>query len=153
MSARGWAVYAVDTRAHGRSPGAKVHVQRFDEFLEDVRSMLAAVRARRSDGPVFLLGHSQGGLVLLQYALRQPEDLAPIVVASPFLAAQPALRRSATFRLPRAVLRCVAPHPRLPSGVDPEAIYRDPEVVKAYVQDPCGIGTAERACPCPRLSG
>jgi lysophospholipase len=136
MSARGWAVYAVDTRAHGRSPGAKVHVQRFDEFLEDVRSMLAAVRARRSDGPVFLLGHSQGGLVVLQYALRQPERLARIVVTSPSLDAQPALRRSATFRLASAVLRCVVPHLRLTSGVDPEGIYRDPEVVKAYGQDP-----------------
>src|SRR5437867_12012841 len=44
LAARGWAAYAVDTRAHGRSPGPKVHLRRFDEFLEDVRSMLAAVR-------------------------------------------------------------------------------------------------------------
>jgi lysophospholipase len=136
LAERGWAVYAVDTRAHGRSPGAKVHVRRFDEFLEDVRSMLAAVRARHPEGPVFLLGHSQGGLVVLQYALRQPEGLTGIVVTSPFLDAHPALRPSAGFRLALAALQWVAPHLRLPSGVDPGAISRDPEVVQAYVQDP-----------------
>jgi acylglycerol lipase len=136
LATLGWAVYALDTRGHGRSPGAKVHVRRFDEFLEDVGTMLAAVRERHPGLPVFLIGHSQGGLVVLQYALRQPRGLAGIVVSSPFLDTHPALRPSKVFRLALAVLLRVAPRVRLPSGVDPRAISRDPEVVKAYVQDP-----------------
>lgn len=136
LAARGWAAYALDTRAHGRSPGPKVHVGRFEEFLEDVGSMLAAVRERHPGLPVFLIGHSQGGLVVLQYALRQPWGLAGIVATSPFLDTHPSLRPSRAFRLALAVLRRIAPRLRLPSGVDPRRVSRDPEVVKAYVQDP-----------------
>lgn len=135
-AARGWAAYAFDARAHGRSPGPKVHVRRFEEFLEDVRSMLALVRERHPGLPVFLLGHSQGGLVVLLYALRHPEGLAGIAVTSPFLDTHPARRPSAAFRLALAVLLRVAPRLLLPSGADPRLVSRDPAVVKAYVEDP-----------------
>jgi acylglycerol lipase len=136
MAARGWATYAHDARAHGRSPGRKVHVRRFEEFLEDLRAMLALVRERHPGLPVVLLGHSQGGLVVLLHALRRPEGLAGIAVTSPFLDAHPALRPSAAFRLALAVLRRVAPAMLLPSGADPRRVSRDPDVVKAYVDDP-----------------
>jgi acylglycerol lipase len=136
FAARGWAAYALDARAHGRSPGPKVHVAGFEDFLEDVRSTLAFARERHPDRPVFLLGHSQGGLVVLQYALRHPEGLPGIVVTSPFLGAHPSVRPSAAFRLALAALLRLAPRLLLPSGVDPGRISRDPEVVKAYVQDP-----------------
>ena len=136
FAARGWAVYALDTRAHGRSPGKKVHVGGFDEFLEDVRSMVALARERHPALPLYLLGHSQGGLVALLYALRHPPGLAGIVVTSPFLDPHPALRPSKAFRLALAVLRLVAPRLLLSSRADPRLLSRDPAVVKAYVEDP-----------------
>ncbi len=136
LAGHGWAAYALDTRAHGRSPGAKVHVGDFAEFLEDVRAVLDRVRERHPGLPLFLLGHSQGGLVVLQYATRHPEGLAGIVVTSPLLDAHPSLRPSKAFGLAIAVLLRIAPRLRLPSGLDPRAISRDPAVVKAYVEDP-----------------
>jgi len=137
LSERGWAVYAFDARAHGRSPGPKVHVGDFAEFLEDVRSALGLVRAEgRPRRPVFLLGHSQGGLVALLFALRHPEGLRGLVVISPFLAVHPSLRPSPARRLALALLRRLAPSVRVPSGVDPGRISRGPEVVRAYVEDP-----------------
>ena len=136
FAGRGCAAYALDNRAHGRSPGAKVHVGDFDEFLEDSSSMIAFVRERHPGLPLYLLGHSQGGLVVLQHALRHPQGLAGIVVVSPLLAAHPSLRPSKAFGLALAVLRRVAPRLRLPSGVDARRISRDPDVVKTYVEDP-----------------
>jgi acylglycerol lipase len=136
FAGRGWAVYALDTRAHGRSPGPKVHVADFAEFLADVRSMVAYAHERHPGLPLFLLGHSQGGLVMLLYALRHPEGLAGVVVTSPLLEAHPSLRPSKAFRLTLRILQRIAPRLRLPSGVDPRAISRDPEVVRAYVEDP-----------------
>jgi len=136
LADRRWAAYALDTRGHGRSPGAKVHLNDFREFLEDVRAVLACVRERHPNLPLYLLGHSQGGLVVLLYAMRHPEDLAGIVVTSPLLDAHPSLRPSKAFRLAIGVLLRVAPWLRLPSGVDPTTISRDPAVVKAYVEDP-----------------
>ena len=136
FSGRGWAVYAFDARAHGRSPGPKVHVGDFAEFLEDVRSMVAFARERHAGLPLFLLGHSQGGLVALLYALQHPQGLAGVVVTSPLLDAHPSLRPSKAFGLTLRFLQRVAPRLRLPSGVDPRTISRDPEVVRAYVQDP-----------------
>ena len=136
FAARGWAAYALDTRGHGRSPGPKVHVADFAEFLADVGSMAAFARGQHPGLPLFLLGHSQGGLATLHYALRHPAGLAGIVVTSPLLDAHPSLRPSKAFRLTLRILQRIAPRLRLPSGVDPRAISRDPEVVRAYVEDP-----------------
>ena len=136
LAARGWAAHALDLRAHGRSPGAKVHVDDFAEFLEDVRSVLDRVRERHPGPPLFLLGHSQGGLVVLQYALRHPQGLAGVVVTSPLLDAHPSLKPSTAFGLAIAALFRFAPRLRLPSGLDPRTISRDPAVVTAYVEDP-----------------
>jgi alpha-beta hydrolase superfamily lysophospholipase len=136
LAGHGWAAYALDTRGHGRSPGPKVHVGDFAEFLEDVRGVLGRVRDRHAGLPLFLLGHSQGGLVVLQYALRHPDGLAGVVVSSPLLDSHPSLRPSKAFGLAIVALLRLAPGLRLPSGVDPRAISRDPAVVKAYVEDP-----------------
>jgi len=136
LAGHGWAVYGFDARGHGRSPGPRVHVGRFEEFLEDLRAVVALARPRHPGLPLFLLGHSQGGLVALLYALRHPEGLEGLVVTSPFLDGHPSLRPSARFRLALALLRRLAPRLRLPSGIDARRISRDPEVVRAYVEDP-----------------
>lgn len=133
---QGFACWAFDQRAHGRSPGAKVHVARFEEFLEDLRTLLAHVRAAEPGLPVYLVGHSYGGLVVLSYALRFPEGLPGLIVSSPFLAAHPAARPSALLAATARLLSVLAPSLRVPSGVPPESVSHDPQVVAAYRSDP-----------------
>ncbi len=74
----GYAVYALDHRGHGRSPGPRVHVAAFDEFLEDVDALRAVAEAEHPGRPLVLVGHSHGGRVL------SPAGRAPVVPGLPW---------------------------------------------------------------------
>lgn len=137
---RGWGCYALDYRGHGKSGGPRVHVLSFDEWVADLRAVHTMVRGLHPELPVFLVGHSQGGLVVLRYALRSPEGLPGIVVDSPFLGIHPSAQPSAPLRAAVAVLRALAPALRIPNTLDVRYLSRDPAVVEAYVRDPLVTG-------------
>jgi alpha-beta hydrolase superfamily lysophospholipase len=82
---RGFGWYGLDLRGHGRSPGRRGHVESWSQFREDLKSFLNLVRDRERDLPVFLLGHSLGGLLSLDYAIQYPGDLQGIISISPAL--------------------------------------------------------------------
>ena len=64
---QGVAVHVYDLRGHGRSDGSRGHVDRFDRYLADTASFLAAVAHEHAGVPLFLLGHSFGGLIAALY--------------------------------------------------------------------------------------
>lgn len=136
FAARGYTGYALDCRGHGRSPGRRVHVSSFDEYVSDLRTVEALVRARHPDLSLFLVGHSLGGLIVLLHALRSPGGRPGIVVNSPFLGIHPDSKPPAILRLAARLLAAVVPRVLLPSGVDPRFVSRDPDVVAAYAADP-----------------
>lgn len=82
---RGFSWYGPDLRGHGRSPGQRGHVESWTQFQNDLRSFLILVRERERNLPVFLLGHSLGGLIGLDYAIQYPEDLQGIISINPAL--------------------------------------------------------------------
>jgi alpha-beta hydrolase superfamily lysophospholipase len=133
FAARSAAVHAYDHRGHGRSDGPRCHVGRFDEFLDDLTEVLASVRAQHPGLPVTLVGHSMGGLITLAFlAERQPAVAGAVTSGAALsLGAVSPLR----VALARA-LRRVLPRLALGSGLDPEGLSRDPEVVRRYLDDP-----------------
>lgn len=140
FAAHGWAVYAGDLRAHGRSPdpprAGRVHVDRFSDYFRDVDAVAALARERHPGLPLVLLGHSMGGLIATRYALRQPEGLAGAIISSPALGTHPDFKPPALLRLLVGLLSRLAPRVRFPSDLDTQAISRDPAVVQAYIDDP-----------------
>ena len=86
LGQKGLGVVVADLRGHGHSDGPRGHVRQFDDYHHD----LARVLATEHQGPVFLLGHSLGGLIALDYGLRGHTPLAGLIVTNPFIA--PALR-------------------------------------------------------------
>ncbi len=121
----GFAVHAVDYRGHGKSEGGRVHVDRIEDYVADVRAALEEVRRRPPSRPLFILGHSQGGLVALKLALEDPGLLDGLVVTSPFLAVHPSSRPSAFVRALAGVMFRVV-----------RVLSRDPAVGEAYARDP-----------------
>jgi len=131
---KGYAVFGFDLRGHGRSPGQRGHINSWDEYREDVRAFLQMTSRREPNQPVFMLGHSMGALIALDYVLRDSAGLRgaiisgaplePVGVAKPFL-----------VMLARVLSR-VWPRFSLPLGLDAKGISRDPDVVKAYEADP-----------------
>ena len=137
----GYAVYALDLRGHGRSPGQRGHVDRWTEYREDVGAFVRDVAGREPGRPLFLMGHSMGGLIVLEYAEQHPEGLRGVIASGPLLA-QPGIS-PVKLALGRIISR-VYPRFSLDAGLDVTAISRDPAVVEAYRKDPLvhGRGTA-----------
>ena len=131
----GISVYALDLRGHGRSDGQRGHARSFGVLLQDVdrfrREVLGLVDAGT---PLFVLGHSMGGLIALRYMEEYSDAFAGAIIVSPWLATAVQVPRwKITLANPLAKLA-----PALPfrAGVNPEHLSRDPRVVRAYEEDP-----------------
>lgn len=140
LSANGWAVYACDLRAHGLSPdppkAQRVHVKHFADYFMDVDALLSLARKKHEGLPVFILGHSMGGLISISYALEKPQGLAGAIISSPALGTHPDFKPPLFLKLMVSILSRLAPRMLVPSDLDTQAISRDPDVVKAYIDDP-----------------
>src|SRR5689334_4454606 len=90
MNGAGFSVYGMDLRGHGQSGGARGFCRRFDEFVDDAGLLLSRARRAASGLPVFLVGHSFGGLIATRVAQRgagrpnQPDRIDGMVLSSPF---------------------------------------------------------------------
>ena len=75
-------VYAVDLRGRGRSDGERFYVAQFADYLADVAGMVKLATVREPSLPVFVLGHSAGGVLACLYALEHQSDLAGLICES-----------------------------------------------------------------------
>lgn len=128
---RGLACHVLDLRGHGHSSGTRVHVDRFDQYIDDLHLLIQ--RAREYGKPL-LVGHSMGGLVAFHYAARHQSELAGLVLSSPWFGlkvAVPALKR-AVGRIASTIL----PRLSMPSEIRLAHVSRDPETVRLKEQDP-----------------
>ncbi|MCU0304311.1 MAG: lysophospholipase [Thermoanaerobaculales bacterium] len=134
--ARGWTCFGFDYRGHGRSPGARAHVGTFDEYLADLAEGHRLAKIRHPGQRIFLVGHSQGGLLSLLYAESGPDDLDGVVVSSPFLGIHPDSRPSRLALGASRIAARLTPKMKLANLADPTFLSRDPAVAEAYVGDP-----------------
>ncbi len=129
--AGGLAVYAVDLRGRGKSDGERFYVERFADYVSDVASFVTLAKSREPDLPVFLLGHSAGGVVACVYTIEHHAELAGLICES-FAFQVPA----PDFAL--AVLKGlshIAPHAHV-LHLKNEDFSRDPKAVAAMNADP-----------------
>ena len=131
----GISTFAFDLRGHGISDGRRGHVSNFDILLQDVdrfrREVVGCIDPRT---PLFLLGQSMGGLIVLRYLEEYDAPLAGAVLCAPWLGTaveiprwQVTAARALTHVLPAVPFR---------NRIDPERLSRDPDVVDAYREDP-----------------
>ncbi|MBV9817697.1 MAG: lysophospholipase [Solirubrobacterales bacterium] len=125
-----FAVFALDHRGHGRSDGPRARLE-IDDAVADVDRLVTMAAAAHPRVRRFLLGHSLGGAIAVQYALAHQDRLAGLVLSGPFAA----IEASAALRSIGRLLSALAPGAPL-IGVDPTLVCRDPDVVRAYRADP-----------------
>lgn len=133
LVAGGFAVYALDHRGHGRSPGRRANIERFSYLVTDFSTFIGRSSRQHPDAPVFVLGHSMGGAIATATALRIQNTLRGLALSGPALAAGEVVSGSKRSML--NMLSSILPNIgalKLP----PEAVSRDPAVVSAYEQDP-----------------
>jgi len=141
LVASGIAVRALDHRGHGLSEGKRTSIVRFADYVDDLSTVIGQARERWPSLHLVLLGHSMGGLIALDLAVRQTIPLEGLVLSAP--AACPREVSTFTLAVGRALSR-VAPNTgvlRLPLN----RISRDPAVVDAYNNDPLVFRTPIRA--------
>jgi acylglycerol lipase len=130
LTGEGWIVYALDHHGHGRSEGTRGRIS-FPDAVADIDRLVDLAVQRHPGTPLFMLGHSMGGALALRYALAHSDRLAGLVLSGPLVQVQ---GRVATKLLGQMLGRVA---PSLPlARLDPNLVSRDPEVVRAYVEDP-----------------
>jgi alpha-beta hydrolase superfamily lysophospholipase len=130
---RGVAVYAFDMRGNGRSPGQRAYLESWKEYRGDLHAFVGGVRAWEPGVPIFLLGNSLGGLVVLDYVLHHPDQVEGVIAAAPVLGevgVAPFL-----MALGRIMSR-VVPRFSLNVGMDLTGLARDRSIIEAVLADP-----------------
>ncbi|HQU84529.1 MAG TPA: lysophospholipase [Pyrinomonadaceae bacterium] len=76
------AVYALDLRGRGRSEGERFYVEKIEDYVEDIQTLVKTAKAENPGLPVFMLGHSAGGVTSCIYALEHQEELSGLICES-----------------------------------------------------------------------
>ena len=136
LAALGVSTYALDHRGNGRSPGQRGHVGRFGEFVADLEAFRRAVVAPAAGArPVFLFGHSLGGLVALRHLEEHPgAAFAGAVLSAPALGVAVEAPR---WKVALAhLLTHVVPSLPFSNHIDPALLSHDGAYVERYRDDP-----------------
>lgn len=145
LVSHGYSVHAFDNRGHGRSSGQRGHVRRFAEFRQDIDAFVQQLSSKDDmHRPLFMMGHSLGGLIVLDAVLHGMSGLHGIIVSAPALdsgAISPFLIAASK------VLSRIWPALSVKTGLDVTGISRDPDVLIARQNDPLvhGLGTPRLA--------
>ena len=118
---RGYAVYALDHRGHGKSEGERVYVEQFSDYVDDLKMFYDIIRRDNPGKKIFIVGHSMGSAIALLYTARYQDELAGMVTSGGGISSgdePPQPQRPADQPLPT------------------DFLSRDPAVIEAYVNDP-----------------
>ncbi|MGG1659300.1 lysophospholipase [Brevibacillus sp. NRS-1366] len=137
LNQHGWAVYAGDLPGWGRSSGPRGHIDSFAQYVETVRGWAEeALAEAKENQPVFVMGHSLGGLVATRFVqnYERRQELAGLILTSPCVQlklAVPAWKAQLAQWLDR-----VWPTLAIPNGITADMVSRDKAVQAAYQSDP-----------------
>jgi len=132
LSTAGYEVVTADLRGHGRSGGVRVWIRQFAEYLADLEEILRWARNGREDLPLFLLGHSMGGLIASLWATQHPGRLTGLILSAP-AAKIGRILPLAQFLAPLAAL--LLPWARI-VRLGAKGLSQDPQVVADFLADP-----------------
>ncbi len=140
FAARGFSVYALDLRGRGKSSGERFYVEDVADYASDVAATVRLAKSREPGVPVFLLGHSAGGLTSCIYTLDNQKELAGFIC------------ESFAFRVPAPAFALVIIRllgrffPHLPVlKLKNKDFSRDPKAVAALNADPLIAGEVQPA--------
>jgi len=134
MTGRGFAVLSFDLRGHGRSQGPRGHTPSTEAILQDIDLLFKEADRRYPLIPRFLYGHSLGGMLVIYYSISRKPQVRGVIATSPALRT-PLEDQKLKVALAKT-LASIMPATSLPSGLDSNLISRDPEIVRAYQNDP-----------------
>ncbi len=135
LLAAGYAVAGNDHRGHGRSEGRRAYVNSFQEYINDERQLRdEVIRRKFPETPYFILGHSMGSLIAMNFTEQTQDRLRGLVLSG--TGSGPGPEISKALVLATKIMSRLLPRIHVKSPLPPEFISRDLSVVEAYVNDP-----------------
>jgi alpha-beta hydrolase superfamily lysophospholipase len=129
----GYAIYGLDHLGHGKSEGEREVIVRFEDYTEPLTTYYQMVKTWQPGKPVFIYGHSMGGLITCYYLLDHQADFQGAMISAPAIKVSDSI--SPVTIMLGSILSSIAPKAGV-LALDATGISRDPNVVKAYVNDP-----------------
>ena len=131
FAASGFAAYALDLRGRGKSEGERFYVENFEDYLGDVDKLVGIARAENPGIPIYVLGHSAGGVIATSYVFEHQQEIAGLICES--FAYDVGLPDAVSFILKG--LSHLTPHLHV-FTLKNEIFSRDPKAVAAMNNDP-----------------
>lgn len=131
LAEQGYAVYAFDLRGHGRSPGKRGFIRRWEEYTGDLHAFRQMVEQEQPNAPLYIIGHSLGGVISIDYALSQPDGLAGLVALAPAISYE----MSRSEKLLITLLGFVKPDLHSKGKANYDYLTKDLEVKKRLMSD------------------
>ena len=127
-------LYAFDLLGHGKSDGKKGVVKSFSDYTDSLDEFFNIVKSNNSNIPIFLLGHSMGGLIILRYLLDNPDkEIKGIILSSPVLGIT--LKISGIKKAVGNLLSTLFPKLVLDTGIKYGKLTKDETIMDEYRQD------------------
>lgn len=82
FAARGFAVTALDLRGRGKSDGERFYVESISDYVSDLSQAIEFARSEHPALPLYLLGHSAGGVTSVAYAIDYQERISGLICES-----------------------------------------------------------------------
>jgi acylglycerol lipase len=130
---KGYAVYSFDLRGHGRSDGTRSYIEHFSYYLDDLQTFFNLVRTENPNTKIFMVGHSMGSTIAIDYAIEHQAELKGLIVSGTTLKAGSSVNKASI--LMAEILSVLIPKMGV-MALDTDLLCRDKAVVAAYVNDP-----------------
>ncbi len=133
----GWTVIGWDLRGHGKSEGKRGYVEDFADYCHDLDALVKFLKSQMQTRgkPLFLFGHSMGGLITIKTVINHaPGGVTALCLSSPALGVSlevPKLKVKAAH-----ILADWLPKVTLYNEIDYSLLHRDQELLKEYRNDP-----------------
>ncbi len=134
LTAKGYGLLGFDLRGHGKSGGRRGHTPSYEALLDDIDAFLHQTDERYAGLPRFLYGHSVGGNLVLNYALRRKPDLKGVIATAAWL--KMAYRPAAYQVILGRLMNGIYPSYTQPNNLNTKNLSRDQIVVRNYENDP-----------------
>lgn len=133
FATRGYGVCLFDMRGHGQSGGRRTHVSHFSDYLYDLSQFIEFIKKSSPAVPLFLVGHSFGGQIVLNFVVRYAKGIRGVVALSPCISIKVEIPKW-KIKLGKMAAKWL-PVIRMKNDINPELLSHDRAVVDGYIND------------------
>ncbi len=134
LSEMGVVSFLPDLRGHGKSGGLRTFANHLSDFEKDLEAVTLLASAEFPGKPLFIMGHSFGGLIASLYVSKlKSKKIQGLVLSSPIFGV--ALKVPFWKRWLARMLSYLFASVCLDTGIRPRMLTHDPEILREYVSD------------------